>query len=125
MNTDVEEVVILIMINEVMTYKKFGYYSYNLKPQTHKKIIAICDCCNKIREIEFKQYRKLCKSCANIGKNNPNYKNGKPKCIDCNKEINYYRKRCKSCAQKGQLNNMFGEKLLSNLGVINKMSRQM
>lgn len=32
------------------------------------------------------------------GKNNPNYKNGWPKCIDCGEEVkNRYAKRCRKC----------------------------
>jgi hypothetical protein len=56
-----------------------------------------------------------CYSCANkfsiakrlktrrsyIGKNNPNWKNGLPKCKDCGKKLsNYYTKRCISCETK-------------------------
>lgn len=38
------------------------------------------------------------------GENNPNYKGGKPKCLDCGKEISYIAKRCNSCANKGNKN---------------------
>lgn len=34
------------------------------------------------------------------GKNNPNYKGGKPKCLDCGKELSYNSKRCYSCNSK-------------------------
>src|SRR6266487_540488 len=30
----------------------------------------------------------------------PNWKGGKPKCLDCQKEVSYTSKRCKSCAAK-------------------------
>lgn len=37
------------------------------------------------------------------GKNHPNWKGGKPKCINCNKQLkNPYAKRCNSCAHKGK-----------------------
>jgi hypothetical protein len=35
------------------------------------------------------------------GKNNPNWKGGKPKCIDCGKLVsNYGYKRCRKCLNK-------------------------
>jgi len=36
--------------------------------------------------------------------NNPNWQGGKPKCLDCGKEITYLAKRCQKCAYKGKLN---------------------
>lgn len=36
-----------------------------------------------------------------LGINNPLWKGGKPKCIDCGKEIGYGRGRCMSCVRKG------------------------
>lgn len=45
------------------------------------------------------------------GQLNPNYKMGKPFCIDCNKQLSSYKsKRCNECSHKGQLNSMFGVK---------------
>jgi hypothetical protein len=42
------------------------------------------------------------------GKNNPNYKQGLPKCIDCGKLLsNYKAKRCQSHAYIGKLNSMY------------------
>lgn len=42
------------------------------------------------------------------GKNNPNWKGGKPNCIDCGKKLsNYHNKRCRNCLlkfQKGENN---------------------
>jgi hypothetical protein len=41
--------------------------------------------------------------------NNPNWKGGKPKCLDCGKElVNRVAKRCRKCSKKGTLNNMYG-----------------
>ena len=38
-----------------------------------------------------------------FGKNNPHWKGGKPKCIDCGKQLSKYKaKRCKSCSRKGK-----------------------
>jgi len=44
------------------------------------------------------------KSKNRFGENNPNFKGGKPKCLDCGKEINYISSRCKSCSKKGENN---------------------
>ena len=67
---------------------------------------------------------RMCKSCANKGKNNPMFgvdrKNEKhPRwkgkkylkyyCIDCNKEIYIGSKRCGSCCRKGKLNSLFNK----------------
>jgi hypothetical protein len=39
------------------------------------------------------------------GKNNPNYKKGLPKCIDCGKLLKSYKsKRCNKCYEKGKNN---------------------
>lgn len=38
------------------------------------------------------------------GKDAPNWRGGKPKCLDCGKQLVLYTaKRCKSCARKGDL----------------------
>jgi len=43
------------------------------------------------------------------GIKNPNYTHGKPKCIDCGKEIDYYAKRCSHCAKTGKNSPNFGK----------------
>jgi len=65
---------------------------------------------------------KRCRKCADKlhglkykGKNHPNWKGGKPKCVDCGKLLSGYRcKRCKSCARTGKLNPWFGKKYPKN-----------
>ena len=57
------------MILEEETFKKFGYYPSELTPQSHKKILAACDGCGKIRERYKNSYRDFCLSCVN--KENP------------------------------------------------------
>lgn len=52
------------MINEEETYRRFGYHSWDLLSKSHKKIVVVCDVCEKIREVEKKQYRSLCHICA-------------------------------------------------------------
>ena len=78
------------MILEEETYKRFSYNSTKLVSGSHKKILAACDECGKIREIEKRQYRALCASCSRRGKRN--YKNRvsdkiKCKCKTCGKEF--------------------------------------
>jgi 5-methylcytosine-specific restriction endonuclease McrA len=69
-----------------------------------------CIDCNKLLSIN--PTAKRCKSCHtkychttglfNVkGINNPNYKDGKPKCLDCGKELkDYNKKRCWDCYVK-------------------------
>lgn len=56
------------MINEEETFRLFGYYSTDLKPKSHKNIVAVCDNpkCegNKVRIIQKDRYKSLCKSCV-------------------------------------------------------------
>lgn len=52
------------MILEEETFEKFGYHSKDLKRASHKKIVALCDNCNKERELSIRDYRKLCHKCA-------------------------------------------------------------
>ena len=57
-----------------------------------------------------------------IGNNNPNYKGGLPKCLDCGKILsNRYNKRCASCARKGILNPWFGKTILIKFCKYNKV----
>lgn len=59
------------MINEELTFQKFGYYAKDLKPKSNKKIIAVCDGCSKTRELAKQDYFRtsFCKSCGSKGKN--------------------------------------------------------
>lgn len=56
------------MIDEEETYRRFGYHAWDLKPKSHKKIIAVCDGCGKVRELKKEDYRELCTSCVQKGK---------------------------------------------------------
>ena len=50
---------------------------------------------------EISRYAKRCYSCANTGKNHPNWQNKKPFCKYCGKPlVNYGKERCQSCAAK-------------------------
>jgi len=61
------------MILEEETFKKFGYYPRDLKPQSRRRILASCNDCGKVREIYQHAYHPLCGSCATKGKNNYNF----------------------------------------------------
>lgn len=59
------------MIDEEITLREKGYYSYDLKSQSSKKVWAVCEGENCEREegrgrwVTYQQYRDLCCSCAN------------------------------------------------------------
>jgi len=58
------------------------------------------NCGKKLGSWASCEQTKLCKECylkTLIGINNPNYKNAKPKCLDCHKEICYNNERCWNC----------------------------
>lgn len=52
------------MIDEDKTEQLFGYKSTDWSLKSDKKIVCICDGCNKVRIISKKQYRELCKKCV-------------------------------------------------------------
>ena len=100
------------MILEEETFKKYGYYPDDLKPESHKKIIVICEKCKKIRITSKHHYHSLCKSCSHQ----------KPKirriCKQCGKEfkITPYRMKMgrgifcsRNCQGKGQSKNRKGK----------------
>lgn len=49
----------------------FGYHSDDLKPHSHKPIVARCDGCCKYRILTNDSYNDLCPSCAIKGKKRP------------------------------------------------------
>lgn len=55
------------MIDEDRTMGKYGYYSTDLKPKSHKKIVAVCDGCDAVRYPGKADYRDLCGSCSQKG----------------------------------------------------------
>lgn len=91
------------MIDEKATYEKFGYHSYDLKPKSDKKIVAVCDDCGKARILSKGHYSALfCISCSLKGGRHPNFgkkgenaagwKGGKIKriCEECGVEFPVY-----------------------------------
>lgn len=57
------------MIDEEKTFKIFGYYSTDWAEQSHKKVVAICEECGKVRIVLKYSYRDLCASCCRLKKN--------------------------------------------------------
>ena len=52
------------MIDEYWTWEFYGYHSDELKPHSHKPIVARCDGCCQYRVITIRNYRSLCHPCA-------------------------------------------------------------
>jgi len=61
------------VIDEEETFRIFGYYSFDLNFKSHKKVIAKCDDCGKIRILSKSSYSAFCHSCAIKGKRHPLY----------------------------------------------------
>lgn len=57
-----------ILVEE--TIKEFGYNANRLKKGSHKKILAACDDCGKVRTIRNSAYYAFCRSCSQKGKRN-------------------------------------------------------
>jgi len=84
-----------------------------------KQNIKTCIICKKKFHIKPSLYkkRKFCSKKCLIKfkldiKNHPSWKGGKPKCIDCGKEINYRSKRCHLCEnnrRKGKNSPRYGK----------------
>jgi len=51
------------MIDEQRTYEKYKYYSTDLDTKSHKKIIAICDGCGRIKDYPKSSYTPYCHAC--------------------------------------------------------------
>jgi len=59
------------MINEELTFQKFGYYGKGLSLHSNKKVITNCDKCGLVSEKTKHQSTlyPICKSCSLKGKN--------------------------------------------------------
>ena len=53
-----------MMIDENETSKRFGYMSTDWAQNSCKKVVAVCDGCGKIREIQKRFSDKMCLKCA-------------------------------------------------------------
>ena len=72
-----------------------------------KPIEKVCKWCGNIFYVKPSTIRVRCcsQSCGRnfsvkdeLGENSPNWKGGKPKCVDCNKQLtNQYSKKCSDC----------------------------
>ena len=61
-----------MVILEKETFEKFGYYPRDLKPESHKKVLAACDDCGKLKITSKHEYHALCIYCKNKGKRSYN-----------------------------------------------------
>ena len=52
------------MIDENETFKRFGYHSTKWARESCKKVVAVCDGCDLVREVQKRAYRDLCLKCA-------------------------------------------------------------
>lgn len=52
------------MIDEEITFKKFGYYSTDLTKYSHRKVWRICDNCKAGKWLCFGNISKICASCS-------------------------------------------------------------
>jgi hypothetical protein len=89
------------MILEEETYKKFGYYPRDSSHGSHKRVLAACDDCGKIREINKGDYRNFCNKCKNKGE----------KCHNYGKHLSEETRRKLSDAQRGEKHHNYGKHL--------------
>ena len=52
------------MIDEARTLEIYGYTSGELKPQSNKPVVAVCEECGKYRDVRRSAYHDLCKTCS-------------------------------------------------------------
>ena len=53
------------MIDDYLTFLKFGYYPNNLTAtKSHKKVVCICENCGNTRETDYLYANRLCKQCG-------------------------------------------------------------
>jgi hypothetical protein len=75
-----------------------------------KKYFYCIDCNKEINYNTFYYGNKRCQKCANKGKNNPNFKDGrslKDNFCECGKKIDWKADFCRVCFQKGKRNNQY------------------
>jgi predicted DNA-binding protein YlxM (UPF0122 family)/5-methylcytosine-specific restriction endonuclease McrA len=103
LDKDVLDNKIKVKINKNELYKLYSIDE--LSPHTISKIY---NCCTSTISKKLKKFnikiRTISESMKLIrkrGNNNPNFKYGLPKCVDCGKELShYYNTRCKKCSMK-------------------------
>ena len=113
------------MIDEDRTMQLYGYTSDELKLQSHKPIVVVCDECKEYRISSKNAYRNLCGVCGHkINKHGSNYKGGKiiiKNCQICKKEFKVFPsgKNRKFCSPKCY--NMFqDEKIIRTCEICGK-----
>lgn len=58
------------MIDEYYTWLIYGYHSDDLKPQSHKYVVVVCDVCGKYNSSQMFNYSRnsgMCNQCSKIG----------------------------------------------------------
>lgn len=51
-------------IDRAATIEKFGYDPDTLSRGSGRRVVAVCEGCGKVRDLEKKRYRELCRSCG-------------------------------------------------------------
>lgn len=73
----------------------------DLPPKSNVLVKRKCDSCGDISDVVYNTVTDLCHTCATklkVNENSCRWKGGRPKCIDCNKQlVNIYAKRCTTC----------------------------
>lgn len=52
------------MIDHNRTFIEFGYKPDDLSRGSARKVVAVCDGCGEVRDVEYKGYRDVCNACA-------------------------------------------------------------
>lgn len=58
-------------VDELQTFREYGYYSIDLSRGSSKRIYALCETCRTIRNISYKnycQYHNRCEKCGALHK---------------------------------------------------------
>lgn len=85
-------------IDRILTIEKYDYDPIYLCEGSGKKIMSVCQQCNKSRSMPRQYYRDICKSCAN--KNSSKLKTGKNN-FQFNKPIPLNQRIKMSCSHQG------------------------
>ena len=95
----------MILREATIQYK--GYDPEDLSKGSNKKICYSCDMCGRVKYIQFKQYKNLCRSCSHIG--NIVSDETRKKLSDVGKNISDETRKKLSDANKGKNNGMYNK----------------
>ncbi len=97
------------MKNKPLNFKKYLIYKYHIEKKSQAKIakeIGISQASVSLYMLKFKIPKRTHSEAilgdlnpfkGLSGRRNPNYKGGKPNCLECGKSITYYSKKCDKC----------------------------